>query len=246
MLRIDLNCDLGEGAGLDAELMPLVTSANIACGAHAGDAATMRETVALARRHGVGIGAHPGHEDRAGFGRAERTITGAQAAGLVTEQIARLAAIAGGDLRHVKLHGALYNQVAREPRLAEAVAGELARTWPRLVVFALAGSELVRAGRRHGLVVAEEAFADRRYRRDGSLVPRAWAGATIDREDEAVAQALAMITRGALRAIEGGETTVRADTLCLHGDGPHAAAFARRLRQEFAAAGIAVRAFAAD
>ncbi len=245
MRRIDLNCDLGEGAGQDGELMPLVTSANIACGAHAGDAATMRATVALARRHGVNIGAHPGYADRAGFGRAEREIAGEQVAVLVREQIATLADIAAGALRQVKLHGALYNQVSRDPRLAEAVAAELSRNWPGLVVYALAGSAFVRAARARGLVVAEEVFADRRYLRDGALVPRARIGALIEDEDEAVTQALAMVTRGAVRSIDGIEVPVQADTICLHGDGPHAVGFARRLRAALAGAGVAVRPFSA-
>lgn len=241
MRRIDLNCDLGEGAGHDAELMPLVTSANIACGAHAGDPATIAATVELAKRHGVGIGAHPGFADPANFGRLEQAIDGAAAVELVLEQVDRLHGIAGPALRHVKLHGALYNQVAREPGLAEAVALGLVRHWPRLVVFALAGSVFARRARDCGLAVAEEVFADRRYRRDGSLVPRDQPGAVIAEADEAVAQALAIVARGSAACAEGGAVSLRADTLCLHGDGADAVEFARRLRRALTSAGVTVQ-----
>jgi UPF0271 protein len=245
MLSVDLNCDLGEGAGQDAALMPLITSANIACGAHAGDAATMGATVALARQHRVAIGAHPGFEDRAGFGRTERPLDAAEAVRLVATQVARLAEIAGAELRHVKLHGALYNQVSREPVLAAAVAAELARAWPRLAVFALAESAFARAARAAGLSVAEEVFADRTYRRDGSLTPRAQPGALIADEAAAVAQVLRLVRDGAVVATDGATVALRADTICLHGDGAHAVAFARRLRKELAAAGVAVKPFSA-
>lgn len=245
MLSVDLNCDVGEGAGQDAALMPLITSANIACGAHAGDPATIRETIALARQHGVAIGAHPGFEDRAGFGRIERPLDANEAVRLVATQVARLAECAGADLRHVKLHGALYNQVSREPALAEAVAAELARAWPRLAVFALAGSGFARAARATGLRVAEEVFADRRYEQDGSLTPRTRPEALITDEDAAVAQVLRLVRDGAVVATDGTMVPRRADTVCLHGDGAHSVAFARRLRIELAAAGVAVKAFGA-
>ena len=156
MTTIDLNCDLGEGAGHDALLMPLVTSANIACGAHAGDERTMRTTVALARRHGVAIGAHPGHPDPLHFGRVALPLTPDAAARLVHDQVAVLARLAGSDLAHVKLHGGLYHQVAKDATLAEAVAAAIAADWPRLVLFAPAGSLLVAVARSRGLAVAED------------------------------------------------------------------------------------------
>lgn len=243
MKRIDLNCDLGEGAGHDAALMPLITSANIACGAHAGDATTMRATVALAREHGVAVGAHPGFEDRANFGRVEQAITGAAAAQLVLEQIARLREIAGETLRHVKLHGALYNQVSRDAGLAAAVAEALAERERGLAVFALAGSAFERAARELGLRVASEVFADRTYQSDGSLTPRAHGEALITDEAKAVAQVLRLVKEGRVRATDGTDVELRADTICLHGDGTHAVEFARRLRGELQAAGIAVQAF---
>ncbi len=245
MRTIDLNCDLGEGAGQDAALMPLVSSANIACGAHAGDAATMAATVALARRHGTAIGAHPGFADRVNFGRVEQAVSPAAAAQLVAEQVAALAALAGPDLRHVKLHGALYNQTARDSALAAAVADRLAVEWPRLTVMALAGSALVRAARARGLVVAEEGFADRTYRADGSLTARSRPDALIHRDDDAVAQVRRMVLEGRVGSVDGTDAAVRVDTVCVHGDGAHAVDFARRLREALARSGVAVRAVGA-
>lgn len=239
--RIDLNCDLGEGAGHDAELMPLITSANIACGAHAGDGATMRATVALAQQHGVAIGAHPGFADRANFGRKEIVLPPTEVRALVEQQIRALQAL--GPVMHVKAHGALYNMAGRDPALADAVAEAVRRCGADLLLFALAGSELIRAGRECGLRVASEVFADRTYQRDGSLTPRSQPDALIHDEEHAVAQVLRMVREGCVRATDGTDVVIQADTVCLHGDGPHAVAFARRLRAELQGEGIAVRAF---
>jgi UPF0271 protein len=225
-LRIDLNCDLGEGAGHDAELMPCITSANLACGAHAGDADTMRATVALAQRHGVAIGAHPGYEDREHFGRREMALAVGEVRSLVERQVRALREMAA--VVHVKPHGALYNLAARDAAVAREVAAAVSAVDAGLVLVALRGSELVRAGRAGGLRVAEEVFADRTYRADGSLTPRSEPGAVITDEAEVVAQAM--------RLVRGG-----ADTICLHGDGVHAVAFARRLSAELRQAGIAIR-----
>ena len=244
MKQIDLNCDLGEGAGQDAVLMPLISSASIACGAHAGNLETMIETVELALASRVGIGAHPGYFDRENFGRQERAITPEEAARIVLTQVDQLSEVAGSRLRHVTLHGALYNQVSADPALAAAVAGELARRWPDLILFALSGSELAAAGRARGLRVAEEVFADRTYQRDGRLTPRSEPGALITDEAAAVAQVLRMVRHGVVRATDGSDWPIRADTICLHGDGANAVSFAQRLRQELAAAGVAVKAFA--
>ena len=238
--HIDLNCDLGEGAGHDAELMPFITSANIACGAHAGDAATMRTTVALALKHGVAIGAHPGFADRPNFGRRELATTPDEVRALITAQTAALRAL--GPVRHVKVHGALYNLAAREPSLADAVADAVRAIDPALILFALAGSELVRAGRERGLKVASEVFADRTYQRDGSLTPRSQPNALIADENAAVAQVLRMITDGVVRAVDGTDVPIIADTICVHGDGSHAVAFARRLKGELCQAGIELKA----
>jgi len=245
MKRIDLNCDLGEGAGHDAELMALISSANIACGAHAGNLKTMVEVVERARTHGVAVGAHPGFFDRKNFGRRERAITPDEAARLVVMQIEQLYEVAGPRLRHVKLHGALYHQVSADAALAEAVAGDIARLWPNLILFALAGSKLAKAGRALGLNVAEEVFADRTYRGDGTLTPRSQPGALIGDEEAAVAQVLRMVRQGIVGATDGTVRPIRADTVCLHGDGRSAVAFARRLRRELAAAGVAIKQFAA-
>ena len=193
--RIDFNCDLGEGAGHDGELMPWITSANIACGAHAGDEATMCATVSLAQRHGVAIGAHPGFADRENFGRRELTLTAAEVQALVEWQVRALQRIA--TVVHVKPHGALYNLAARDPMIAAAVAAAVRAVDARLVLFALRGSELVRAGRSAGLRVAEEVFADRMYRVDGALTPRAEGGAVITDETESAAQALRLVREGA-------------------------------------------------
>jgi len=227
-LQIDLNCDLGEGAGHDVELMGLITSANIACGAHAGDEATMRATVALAMKHGVAIGAHPGFADRENFGRCDLTLSAQEVEDLVAGQLIALRALA--PVTHVKPHGALYNLAARDAVVAGAIVGAMCAVDAALVLFALRGSVLVRVGRERGLRVAEEVFADRTYRADGSLTPRTVPGALITDAAECVAQALRLVSAGA-------------DTICLHGDGPDAMAFARRLRDALGRAGVAVRAY---
>lgn len=237
-MRIDLNCDLGEGAGQDAELMPLVTSANIACGGHAGDEETMRSTVELARRWGVNVGAHPGFDDREHFGRRELRLPVEEIARSVRRQVLALREF--GPVNHIKPHGALYNLAARDRAVAEAVSGAVHSIDPALVLFALAGSELVTAGRNAGLKVVEEVFADRMYRRDGSLVPRSEPNALVADEEKMVAQVLRMIREGRVETADGGEARVTANTICLHGDGPHAVAFARELRQELERAGIEI------
>ena len=240
-LHIDLNCDLGEGAGHDAELMPLVTSANIACGAHAGDAATMQATVALARKYGVAVGAHPGFADRENFGRRELALSPAGVRALVATQIAALRAF--GVLTHVKAHGALYNMAARDRTLADAIADAVQAAGPSLTLFVLPNSQLARSARGRGLRIANEVFADRTYQSDGSLTPRSRPDALIRDEDAAVAQVLRMVRERVVRATDGTDVPIVADTVCLHGDGPHPVEFAKRLRAELSAAGIWVKAF---
>jgi 5-oxoprolinase (ATP-hydrolysing) subunit A len=241
-MTIDLNCDLGEGGVSDAELMPLVSSANIACGAHAGSRDLMAATIALARRHGVAVGAHPGHADPGHFGRRELDLGAAATAALVLDQIAALATLAGGTLHHVKLHGGLYHQVSREAALADAVAAALAARWPGLVVYALSGSLFARRSRDLGLRVAEEAFIDRAYAADGALVPRAHRGATIDDPREAAVRGRRIAVEGRVATIDGGDIPLRADTLCIHGDGRDPVACAREVRRALAAAGWRVHA----
>jgi UPF0271 protein len=238
---IDLNCDLGEGAGHDAELMPLITSANIACGGHAGDEATMRATVALAQKHGVAIGAHPSFVDRENFGRRELALSAEEIWALVMKQILALRALA--PLRHVKPHGGLYNLAARDAIVAGAIADAVQAVDKDLILFVLAGSELVKAGRARGLRVAEEVFADRTYQADGSLTPRSQPNALIQDEDTAAAQVLRLIREGKVRATDGSDVSIKTDTVCLHGDGPNAVAFAQRLNVELRKAGIEIKAF---
>lgn len=239
-MRIDLNCDLGESGAHDAELMPLISSANIACGVHAGDAPTMQATAALARRHGVAIGAHPGFADRDYFGRRELELPPNEIERLVREQVNALREIT--PLRHVKPHGGLYNRAARDCAAAEAVVRAIRAVDPSLVLYALAGSELVRVGRAAGLRVAEEVFADRTYQADGSLTPRSQPGAFVESEDAMVVQVLQMIADGIVRATDGTEVRISADTVCLHGDGSQAVAFARRLREALEQARIRIAA----
>ena len=247
MLTIDLNCDLGEGGAADEALMPLITSANIACGGHAGDDATMRATLRLARRHGVGAGAHPGHEDPDHFGRRELPVTPTAAAELVVRQtghLRRLAAGEGVQLTHVKLHGALYNQASREPALAAAVVRALAADFPGLPLIALAGSVLEATARRClAAPVRAEAFADRAYEAGGSLRARGLPGALLPDAAAAERQVLRIVRLGVAPTWDGGETPLRAETLCLHGDGADPVGFARRLRSALAAAGVAIQGF---
>jgi UPF0271 protein len=240
---VDLNADVGEGMAGDAELLAIVTSANIACGLHAGDADTMARTVDRCLAHGVAIGAHPSFDDREAFGRREMQVAPGDVHELVLRQIETLATIAGragARLRHVKAHGALYNQAAREPRLAQAVAAAVREFDRDLVLVGLAGSALVAAGEAAGLRVANEVFADRAYRSDGSLVPRSQPGALIEDAAVAVERALGMVRNGTVRSIDGAEVTIRAETLCVHGDTPGAAALAQALRDALVAAGTAV------
>jgi UPF0271 protein len=233
MKSVDLNCDLGEGAGHDTELMPLISSANIACGAHAGNEATMRETVALALKHRVKIGAHPGFADRENFGRRELKLADEVLRELIVQQIATLRAFT--ELHHVKLHGALYNLAARDANVAAVAAAAIESVDRGLVVYALAGSQLVYAAQARGLVVAQEVFADRRYRKDGSLVSRDEAGALIANASDALRQVVRMVSEGVVRSIDGVDVAIRADTVCLHGDGPYAVEFAKALRVAFPA-----------
>ncbi|WP_058834970.1 5-oxoprolinase subunit PxpA [Luteimonas abyssi] len=237
---IDFNCDLGEGCGDDAAIVPCISSASIACGGHAGDPASMREAIALCLRHGVAIGAHPAFEDRAHFGRRELPLTPAQAHALIGRQLAPMAAAcaeAGTRLAHVKPHGALYNLAARETAIADAVATAVHAFDPDLWLYALAGSALAAAGRRHGLAVAEEVFAERGYTAAGQLVARGQPGAIVDTLPDALAQVRSMLRDGTVTAVDGQRVALRADTLCLHGDRPDAAVFAAALREALLADG---------
>ena len=242
---VDLNADVGEGCGQDASLMPLISSANIACGLHAGDAGTMREAVRLARDHNVAIGAHPSFPDREHFGRREMQLPAEEVHGCIVAQVrtlADVAAAAGARLRHVKPHGALYNMAARDERLAEAVVAAVRSVDPSLAVFGLAGSALVKAASRIGLRSVSEAFADRAYQADGSLLPRDRPGSVLDDETEVASRAVAMVRERRVAAVDGSRVSLDAGTICIHGDTPGAPALARRIRDALAAAGITVAA----
>ena len=246
--RIDFNCDLGEGCD-DAALMAYISSASIACGMHAGDPCTMRDTVALCREHAVGVGAHPGFSDHEHFGRRQQTISPNDAHALVLYQVGALAAIAGAQgvaLRHVKPHGALYNQAAGDVALADAIARAVNDFDPALILYALSGSELIAAGERIGLRVAHEVFVERRYEADGRLTPRTEPDAVIDDLDESLAQVRMMVRDGCVIARTGESVLLRADTLCLHGDRTDAAGFARALRAALECDGIEVAALASE
>lgn len=248
MTRVDLNSDLGESFGAwpmgdDAALLRHVTSANIACGFHAGDPAVMRRTVQAALAAGVAIGAHPGLPDLAGFGRREMQLTPDEAYDLVLYQVGALGAFvhaAGATLRHVKPHGALYTMAAVQPPLAAAIAAAVRDADPALVLVGLSGSALISAGADAGLRTASEVFADRAYEPDATLVSRRVPGAVHADAATIVAQAVALATTGQVRARDGTLVPCRAETLCLHGDGPHAAARAAEIRAALIAAGVRV------
>ncbi|QKG52311.1 LamB/YcsF family protein [Hymenobacter sp. BRD67] len=250
MPSVDLNCDMGESFGAwtlgqDAEIMPLITSANVACGFHAGDPGVMRQTVQLALRHGVAIGAHPGLPDLVGFGRRNLDISPQEAFDMTVYQLGALAAVVraeGGQLHHLKPHGALYNMAATNAKLAESIAEAIYKVQPELTLYGLAGSELTKAGEKIGLKTAHEVFADRTYQGDGTLTPRRQPDALITSADAAIAQVLRMVQGGWVRTQQGPEVAIRADTVCLHGDGAHALDFARQLRTALAQANIEVRA----
>jgi len=245
---VDLNCDMGESfgpwsMGADAEVLEHVSSANIACGFHAGDPAIMHRTVAGALARGVAVGAHPSLPDLQGFGRRLMRVTPDEVYDLVLYQIGALAGFCralGGRLAHVKAHGALYNMAATDAALADAIACAARDFDPSLVLFGLAGSELVHAGRNAGLRVANEVFADRTYQRDGTLTPRSRPQAMIQDLAAALAQVERMILEGRVRALDGSDVAVEPDTICLHGDEPGAVAFARELRGLLARLGVAV------
>lgn len=243
--RIDFNCDLGEGCGDDAAIVPHISSANIACGGHAGSDAAMRETLRLCRRHGVAAGAHPGYDDPEHFGRRPLPLTRDEIGMLMLGQMARLAAIAADEgvrLTHVKPHGALYNLAADDRIVAEAIVAAVAAFDPGLIVYALAQSRLTQAAEDAGLRAAHEVFAERGYDAHGRLLPRGQPGAVIESLDESIEQVRSLVLRGEVRVAGGGRIALRADTLCLHGDRADAPAFARAVREALRADGIVVAA----
>lgn len=251
MPSIDLNADLGEGFGIyrlpqERDLLSLVSSANIACGAHAGDPMVMRETVALAMAAGVTLGAHPGYPDREGFGRRELGATPDEISAMILAQVGALAAIctaAGGRLRYVKPHGALYQRAARDAATARAIAGAMRDLDPGLVLLGLDGSIMLREAEELGLAVAREAFVDRAYRADGSLLPRGEPGALLEHPERVAERALRMVQEHHVVAVDGTRHLLRPDSLCTHGDGPNAQALVLAVRDRLEAAGISITPF---
>jgi UPF0271 protein len=247
---IDLNCDMGEsyGAwkmGADAEVMPFITSANIACGFHAGDPATIRKTVRLAVDHGVAIGAHPSLPDLQGFGRRSMTITPQEMYDLVLYQagaVEAFARAAGARLHHLKCHGALYNMAANDEPLSDACARAVKDLGGNVMLYALSGSRMMECAAKRDVRAVGECFADRGYQDDGTLAPRNVPGGMIEDEKKSVAQALAMIEEGQVTSLSGRRVAVAPGTLCLHGDQPGAVAFARALRAAFKEHGISIAA----
>ena len=248
MHRVDLNCDFGESfgrydLGSDRRILDFVTSANIACGYHAGDPIVMRKTAKMALDKGVAIGAHPGYPDLQGFGRRFMDVSAEDLNDMLLFQIGGLAAIVlaeGGSLQHVKAHGALYNTASVDPSLAESIARAVHSVDSQLVLFGLSGSELIAAGKRVGLRTGSEAFADRTYETDGTLTPRRHPDALIEDHDAAAEQAIRIVKEGLVRSRQGTDVRVRADTICIHGDGPHAPDFARTIRERLTSARIEV------
>jgi UPF0271 protein len=244
-LAVDLNADLGEGAGHDDELLALVTSANIACGFHAGDAGTMRTSIEAARARNVAVGAHPSLFDRENFGRKELPVAPAEIFDAVVYQLGIFQAIAeacGVRPNHVKPHGALYNMAARDDDLAKAIAHAVANVDAKLIFFAPASSALARAGEAEGLQIAHEVFADRNYCGDGSLVSRSRPDALLHNPSDAAPRVLRMLREGKVRSVDGKDVDVRVETVCLHGDNPEAVEFARALRLRLEKEGVALRA----
>ncbi|RYL95884.1 LamB/YcsF family protein [Sporolactobacillus sp. THM7-4] len=249
MKYIDLNGDLGESFGAykignDQELIKLVTSVNIACGFHAGDPHVMKQTAAFAAREGRAIGAHPGYPDLNGFGRRKMDLSANEVYDIVVYQIGALAAFAKTvkvRLNHVKPHGALYNAAARDQKLADAIAGAVKDVDPSLILYGLSGSCLIEAGKAAGLRTASEVFADRTYQPDGTLTPRTQPGALIEDESDALRQVLDMVHHGIVRTAGGRTVPIQADTLCVHGDGAHALAFAKKIRLALEEDGIEIR-----
>lgn len=244
--KVDLNCDMGESFGVyrlgnDEAIMDFITSANIACGFHAGDPATMRKTVQLALEKNVGIGAHPGLQDLVGFGRRNLSLSPQEAYDLVVYQIGALSGFVqaeGGKMQHVKAHGALYNMAAQNAGLSEAIAEAVYKIDPELILFGLSGSELVKAGEKIGLRTAGEVFSDRTYQADGSLTPRSQPNALITDTATALEQVIRMVKEQKVLSTQNQEIQIKADTICIHGDGATALDFAAAISSSLADAGI--------
>jgi UPF0271 protein len=252
MLSIDLNCDMGESTSIwhydikkDFELLNYVSSINIACGNHAGDAVTMQLLTDAAIKNNIAVGAHPSFPDKEKFGRTYMQFSRERIYEMVQEQMMSLNEILkvpGKQLHHVKPHGALYNMAARDKKLADAICHSIADFDNRIILYGLSGSELIKAGKEAGLKTCSEAFADRTYQQDGSLTSRTEAGALIYDPDKAAGQVLQMITKKTVIALSGHEVPINAETICIHGDGAHAVEFAQTINELLKSKGIQVRA----
>lgn len=257
---IDLNCDMGEGMATDAAIFPFISSANIACGGHAGDESTMRRTIELALQHNVGIGAHPSYPDRANFGRLDildhgpdhsdhdPTTPGTRLhlrdlSAILTDQLGQLQKVCasfGVRLRHVKPHGALYNRAAKDAAVSDIICRTILAFDPSLLLYGLSGSEMKRQAQASGLTFVSEVFADRTYREDGSLTPRTEPHALIEDPTAAIQQVLKMVKEGKVTAGSGKDIPLSADTICIHGDGIHAVEFARTIHDTLLQNGISI------
>jgi len=250
MKIIDLNCDMGEAFGgyampNDEKLMDYISSANIACGFHAGDSSIMQQTVTLALKKGVAVGAHPGLPDLQGFGRREMKISPNEAYQFTLYQIGALSGFvkaAGSKLHHVKAHGALYNMAAKDTALANAIVKAVFDFDPGLILYALAGSKMITEAEKYGIATASEVFADRSYQDDGLLTPRSADYALITNEDDAVNQVLGFALKQEVKSISGNHIAVKAETVCLHGDGKHAVEFAKLIALRLKKEGIMIKA----
>lgn len=248
MYKVDLNSDLGESfgrytIGSDDRIIPLITSANIACGFHASDPVVMMKTVNLVKKAGTGAGAHPGYPDLMGFGRRNMNVSHEEAKAYTLYQISALGGMckaAGVKLSHVKPHGAMYNMAGKDYELSKAICEAIKEYDPSLIVMGLAGSQMVKAARDMGLKTAEEVFADRAYEEDGSLVARSKPGAMIEDEDEAIARVVRMIKEGKVQAITGNDIDIKADSVCVHGDGEKALLFVEKIRKALTDEGIEI------
>ena len=248
MYRVDLNSDLGESfgrytLGMDDKVIPLITSANVACGFHASDPVVMKKTIEMAKEAGIRVGAHPGYPDLMGFGRRNMNVSPAEAKAYTLYQIGALDAFckaSGVEMQHVKPHGAFYNMAAKDYKLAKGICEAIAEYNPKLILMALAGSEMIRAGQDCGLRTASEVFADRAYEEDGTLVARTKEGAMITDENEAIARVIRMVKEQKVQAITGRDVSLKADSICVHGDGASALAFVAKIRESFAREGIEI------
>lgn len=249
MYSVDLNSDLGESfgrytIGADDKVIPLITSANVACGFHASDPVVMEKTIRMAREAGIQVGAHPGYPDLMGFGRRNMNVSPAEAKAYTLYQIGALDAFCkaqGLKLQHVKPHGAFYNMAAKDYKLAKGICEAIAEYDSNLILMALSGSEMIRAAQDCGLRAASEVFADRAYEEDGSLVSRTKEGAMITDENEAIARVIRMIKEQKVTSITGKDIPLKADSVCVHGDGAKALAFVKKIREALTKEGIAIR-----